>query len=56
MTDDDRGYVEDLIRTAEDHVSRAHALLTDAQRIIGGETRDAIAHRPQPTPSTAPLP
>lgn len=34
MSDDDYGYTEDLIRTADDHLRRARALLREAALLI----------------------
>lgn len=42
MTEDDRAYVEDLIRTARWLYADAVALLNEAARIAGGEARDAV--------------
>lgn len=38
MTDDERSYCDDLIRTAENHLTRARALLNDADRMLATES------------------
>ena len=37
MDDDEYGYAGDLVRTAEDHLDRAHALLAEARKILTRE-------------------
>ena len=48
MDGDSRAYVADLIHTAADLYRQAVALLDEAARIAGGETRDQPAVDYQP--------
>jgi hypothetical protein len=50
VDDDTRAYVRDLIHTAAGHYARAVALLEEANRIAGGQTRDQPAHDYTPPP------